>query len=120
MVRARHGKSTLGCLLQLLIVAAILYFGEHVGETYWRYYQFKDAMKEEIRFRSHLPIPDIKAHMKLVADSLNLPEDAGKVTVHREGREIIIESDYEEPVEMPGLKRDIHFHPRVVGGVGST
>jgi hypothetical protein len=50
----RAGASRFGCLLTLLIISAVLYFGVNAGEVYWRYLQYKDAMAQEVRFRSFL------------------------------------------------------------------
>ena len=44
MVTRRAGASSLGCLVSLLLVAAVGYFGVNAGEVYFRFYQFQDAM----------------------------------------------------------------------------
>jgi hypothetical protein len=105
----------LGCLVTLLIMAAVVYFGIPAGEAYWRYLQYKDAMRQEVRFRSDLPDEQLKVRLKLIADSLGLPEDAGKVKIKREKRVITIEAHYEELIDLPMKKREIHFEPRAVG-----
>jgi hypothetical protein len=43
--RSRHGGSTLGCLFSLVLFAAALYYGVHIGEVYLRYYRLVDAMR---------------------------------------------------------------------------
>ena len=48
MVNQRRGSSSLGCLFTLLVLAAVLYFGINVGEVYFRYFQYKDAMRQEV------------------------------------------------------------------------
>jgi len=53
MVSLRRGTSSLGCLFSLLVLAAIVYFGVNVGEVYFRFYQFQDAMRQEVRFAAH-------------------------------------------------------------------
>lgn len=111
----RRGATKAGCLLFLLIFSAIMYFGVNAGEIYYRYVQYKDAMSQEIRFRSHLPTERIKANLRAVADSLGLPEDAGIVTVTRDRGRMTIEAHYEEYLELPGYTREIHFEPRAVG-----
>lgn len=115
MVR-RRGATTLGCLFTLLIISALVYFGAGATEIYWRYLEFKDAMTTEARFRSKQPDSQIIARLKYVADSLGLPEDAGKVIIRRRGGEITIESHYEEYIELPGFAKEWHFEPRAVGG----
>lgn len=112
---SRRGATKLGCLVFLLLFSAVMYFGVNAGEKYYQYLQFKDAMQQEIRFRSFLPNDKIKANLRSAADSLGLPEDAGLVTITRNGGQITIESHYEEIIDLPGFKREIHFEPRAVG-----
>ena len=52
LVNQRRGASALGCLFSLLIVGALVYFGLNVGRVYWRFYQFQDDMRQEVRFAS--------------------------------------------------------------------
>lgn len=115
MVRPRGGATKLGCLLWLLVVSAVVYFGIGVGEVYFRYLEYKDAMKQEMRFRSTAPVDQIKARLKLVADSLGLPAPAGVVTVHKERGQITVEAHYDELVDFPLVKKELHFEPRAVG-----
>ena len=113
MVRARRGATKLGCLVWLLFTSALGYFGYPAGEKYIRYLKYKDAMEQELIHRAQRPLPEIRARMRFIADSLGLPEDAGIVVVKRTGREISIEAHYDETFDLPGFKRDVHFEPRV-------
>ena len=110
--RRRTGATKVGCLLYLMMVAAVLYVGIPAGETYFRYLEYRDAMRQEVRFRSNLSNDKIKAHLRLIADSLGLPEEAGDVTVTREkGTRIIVEAEYEETLNFAGFKRTIRYSP---------
>lgn len=111
----RRGAAKLGCLMFLLVFVAVMYFGVNIGEVYYRYYQYEDAMDQEVRFRADYPPEKLKANLRAAADSLGLPEDAGLVSITKENGHITIESHYEETVELPGFRRDIHFEPRAVG-----
>jgi hypothetical protein len=119
MVRPRRGASTLGCLFTLLIVVSAGYVGFRFGEVYWRYYQYKDDMTQQLRFASHNTDAQISRHMAAVADSLGRPAPAGRVVIRRTDRSISIESEYVERVEVPlyirSYIRDIPFNPRVEG-----
>jgi hypothetical protein len=115
VVTPRRGMTKLGCLTMLLLMVAVVYFSIPVGEVYWRYLQYKDAMRQEVRFRSDLPNEQLKVRLRLIADSLGLPEDAAKVTITRDKRVITIESHYEEIVDFPLVKKELHFEPRAVG-----
>ena len=111
----RRGATKMGCLFTLLIMAAIGYFGGNAGEKYWRFYNYEDAMKQEVQFRAQQPIPQLRNRLRLIADSLGLPEDAGIVSIKRTAHEIFIEAHYDEVIELPGYRREIHFEPKAQG-----
>lgn len=111
----RRGASSIGCLFSLLVLAAVVYFGVNVGEVYWRYYQFRDDMQQEVRFAAHYTSDAIAGRLRAAADSLGLPEAAGHVIIRRSSSMISVESDYDEPVELPGHVRELHFHLRAEG-----
>lgn len=110
---SRRGASKMGCLFSILIVAAICYFGIDFGQAFWTNAEYKDEMKQEIKYHSDQADDQIRAHMKLVADSLGLPEDAGAVTVTRDPstRSIEIDAQYDVTVKLPGYQRVLHFAP---------
>ena len=64
MVRPRRGSSSLGCLFILLLLSAAGYFAVNVGEVYFRFYQYKDAMRQEVRFASHNSDQVILRHLR--------------------------------------------------------
>lgn len=115
MVTTRRGSSSLGCLFSLLVLAAIVYFGVNVGEVFFRYYQYKDAMRQEVRFAAHNSDAVIVRHLRDMADSLSLPEGASNVTVQRDGRHIEIEAEYYEHVELPLTVREVYLNPHAEG-----
>lgn len=115
MVRARRGIGKLGCLVSLLLIVTVVYFGLNVGEVYFRYLKFKDAMAQEVRFRGDLSDESIIARLRNVADSLGLPEEAGNITLTRDKRVLHLKSRYYEIIELPGFQREILFEPRADG-----
>ena len=115
MVTSRRGRSSLGCLLTMLVLAATVYFGVNIGEVYFRFYQYQDAMRQEVRFAAHNSDQIILRHLREQADSLGLPEAAGLVTLQRDGRHIELESEYYEHVELPLTVREVHFNPHAEG-----
>jgi hypothetical protein len=115
MVRSRQGSSSLGCLFALLLLSAAVYFGVNIGEVYFRFFQYQDAMRQEVRFASHNSDQIILRHLRAQADSLGLPEAAGEVTLQRDGRHIEIESEYYEHIELPLYVREVHFNPHAEG-----
>jgi hypothetical protein len=96
--------------MSTLIFVAVLYFAMNVGAAYWRYYQFRDDMRQYVRYSSHYSDAQIAGGLAASADSLGLPSDAGRVFVRRGSRSILVQSDYDETVELPMTVRDIHFH----------
>jgi hypothetical protein len=114
-VVSHRGRGSVGCLVALLIVAAALYFGVNVGEAYWRFYEFQDAMRQEVRFARQISDDRIKLHLAAYADSLGLPEEATDITVNRTRSDISVSAEYSERVEMPLFARQIRFNPRAQG-----
>jgi hypothetical protein len=115
MVSSRRGISTLGCLFLLLLASAAGYFGVNIGEVFFRFYQYKDAMRQEVRFAAHNSDAVILRHLRAQADSLGLPEAAGEVTLQRDGRHIEVESEYYEHIELPLMVREVRFNPHAEG-----
>jgi hypothetical protein len=117
VVRRAGGRSTLGCLVALLLLTAALYFGINIGEVYWKYYRYQDAMQQEARFAQMRSDQVIAQRLASVAASLRLPQAAREVQVRRDDgtRRIVISAQYSEPVELPGFVRTFHFSPRAEG-----
>lgn len=109
--RARAGRVRLGCLLIVLVVAALVYFGINIGGVYLDYYEYKDAMDTEARFAARNTDDEIREHLVAKADSLDLPEAAKKIQIRRKANQIWIWADYTQTVEFPGVARDIDFTP---------
>jgi hypothetical protein len=115
MVRPRRGVGSQGCLVSLLLVAVLIYFGVNIGEVYLRFYEYQDAMRQEVRFAAHNSDVIILRRLAAKADSLGLPESAAEVTLQRDGRHIDMESEYYDHVELPLFVREVHFNPHAEG-----
>jgi hypothetical protein len=113
VVGRRRGRANFGCLFGILLLVTAVYFGVNVGEPYFRYYRFLDGMNQEARFSSQFTDEQIQTRLAALADSLGLPEAAGKVRIRREPNRISLSSSYYERVEMPLIARDILFAPQV-------
>ena len=114
MVATRRGTSRLGCLVGGLVVVTALYFGFNIGEVYFRFYRLRDAMGQEARFGQTRDDRAIRTRIKLVVDSLGLPDEAGVITIQRNASSITISSKYSETVELPLFVREFRFAPQVV------
>ncbi|MGQ0538776.1 MAG: hypothetical protein ACT4R6_07500 [Gemmatimonadaceae bacterium] len=112
MVNRRRARSTLGCLFALLLAVAVVYFGFDIAEVYWRYYQFDDAVSQETHFGTTRSDAEIKSRLRALADSLGLPEEAGRIQVQRSANRLVVSTSYTEQVKLPFHTRDFRFAPR--------
>ena len=111
MVTPPRRGGRLGRLVALLLLVVAVYFGFGVGETYVRYYRFRDAMRQEARFAAQSSDGDIRNRLSALAVKLGVPEEGTRVQVRRTPRRIFIWSDYDERIDLPFTARSIHFHP---------
>lgn len=117
MVIARRGAGKLGCLVAVLLAVTVGYFAVNLGAVFLRYYRFTDAMQQDARFARSLSDEAIRKHLAALADSLGLPDVAGRVLVRRSANRIVLSSDWSEHVELPLFVREFHFSPRVASGL---
>jgi len=108
----RRGGSRFGCLIQIIIVGGLIYFGIYAGQDMLEFYRFRDAMKQQARFASGRTDQQIKDHLKAFADSVGLPDGARDVTVVRENDRIRISSQYDQPLRLPfDYQYSVHLRP---------
>ena len=112
--RERRGASRLGCVIQLAILAGIIYFGIYAGQDLLDYYRLRDAMKQEARFATLRSDTQIKDRLRSFADSVGLPPEAQDINIVRDDRVIRIWSEYDQPLRLPfDLKKSVHLRPSV-------
>jgi hypothetical protein len=112
--RARRGTSRLGCLVQLIILGGIIYFGVFMGEDALSYYRLRDAMKQEARFAGHRTDQQIRDRLKAFTDSVQLPDAAKEIKIVRDENKIHIWTDYDQEVKLPfNQSRVIHLRPSI-------
>lgn len=112
--RRRRGASTAGCLISLLVFVALLYYGVNIGEVWFRYYQFVDEMKTQVRLAAAIDNETIRRRLQVKAQELGLPQEAQRIVIARtaQPRQIRIESGYSETVDLPLFHHTFHFKPR--------
>ncbi|HJP55997.1 MAG TPA: hypothetical protein VJ847_03120 [Gemmatimonadales bacterium] len=112
--RRTAGSSNVGCLISLLLFVAALYYGVSIGELYWRQYQLLDEMRTQARLAPTLPDPVIRRRLLTKAEELELPAAARSFRITRGGspRQIVIETQYSDSVNLFLLHRGFVFHPR--------
>jgi hypothetical protein len=109
--RSRRGGVKLGCFFAMILLGVGAWAGAYIGDAYWKYYQFADAFKQEAHFAGHYTDRQIKQHLRSMADSLVLPDDAYEIVVERGRHHIVIDNQYYAHVNMGFLTRDFFFNP---------
>jgi hypothetical protein len=110
---SRRGAGGLGCLFSLLLFAAALYYGVHIGQVYLRYYQLLDGMRTQARLAPSLHDDVIYRRLTVQADSL-LPGGSPQFKITRGGHpnRIVIETEYTDQVDLPLFKHKFVLRPR--------
>lgn len=112
--RDGRGATSMGCLVSLLVVVAALYYGVNIGELYFRYYRLLDEMQQQAQIAPSLDDSTIRRRIQAAAKDIGLPPEAQQVTVVRRAspREIVIEVQYSETVDLPLFHHTFDFHPK--------
>jgi hypothetical protein len=111
----RRGASTTGCLVSLLVLVAVLYYGVNIGEVYFRYYRLLDEMGTQARVAAALDNGTIQRRIAAAIQEIGVPDDAAanlQITRTASPREITIESEYTESVHLPLFDHTFKFHPK--------
>jgi hypothetical protein len=112
--RPRRGTSRLGCLIQLVILGGLIYFGIYAGQDILDYYRLRDAMKQEARFATLRSDTQMKDRLRSFADSVGLPEEASDINIVRGDNFIHIWSEYDQPLRLPfNIQKSVHLRPSV-------
>jgi hypothetical protein len=116
VVRNRRGVGRTGCLVWLLVIAAVAYFAVEVGTVYFRYWRLLDEMKTQAQFAPSLTDETIRRRILTKIEELQLPAEARRGLVIRRTvrpREIRIFTTYQETVELPFFTRVLTLNPDV-------
>lgn len=111
----QRGAGRTGCLLTLLIVVAVAYFGVPIAGTYIRYYRFKNEMQTQARFAPSIDDNTIRRRLFLAIDELGIPETAKRMRIRRTSRprEIQISTNWPETIVLPFYSWVITLRPEV-------
>jgi hypothetical protein len=111
--RDRRGASTIGCLLTVVIFAAVCYYGFFIGRVYWKYNELQQEMQSQARLAPSLTDAVIRRRLVTVVDELLLPPEAERFQITRSGRprKITIETEYRDSVDLPFFKHVFKLHP---------
>ncbi|HWB42049.1 MAG TPA: hypothetical protein VG500_12355 [Gemmatimonadales bacterium] len=107
----RRGGSTMGCLFSLLLFAAALYYGVHIGEVYLRYYRLLDAMRFQAQIAPTI-LDNAVINRRLTAAADSILGKSPRFLIDRRQRRITIQTEYSERVELPFFKHTFLLRPR--------
>lgn len=109
----RSGTSSLGCLTRLLLLAAVVYAGSQIGEPYYRYYRYRDAISQRVRFAGVRSDSAIVHDIYAAADTIGMPEAAYHLTVAHDRNAIRISGTYDDAWSVLNYSRDVPFTVRL-------
>ncbi len=111
----RRGASTMGCLVSLLVLVAVLYYGVNIGEVYFRYYRLMDELRTQAQLAAALDNGTIQRRIASAIQEIGVPEEASsnlQITRSASPRQITIETDYSESVHLPLFNHTFRLHPK--------
>jgi hypothetical protein len=108
-----EGKATLGNILFILLVLAMVYFGYKFIPVRVNAFSFYDAMSEEASFAAHRNDKQIKANLLQFAREKRLPVTAEDLKIKREPGRMIVEADYTVVVDTIFFTYDWRFEEKV-------
>ncbi|UCG86881.1 MAG: hypothetical protein JSW71_23810 [Gemmatimonadota bacterium] len=113
--RGTRGKTRLGCILTLLLLAIGLYYGIPIGTIYVNHWRFKEEMKTQARLAPSIDDAAIRRRLRLKAEDLGLPEEARQIVIRRtlRPREIVIRTTYEQTIDLPFVHHTFTLSPEV-------
>jgi hypothetical protein len=110
--RGRRGASLFGCLVWTVLFIGAVYYGAHIGEVYWHYFELQDEMRQQAKLAGQFSDADIQLHLAAHADSLLGQSPAFRI--YRGGRpnRITIRTEYRETVDLPLVKHTFVLRPQ--------
>jgi hypothetical protein len=102
-------------LLKLAVAALIAIALWHIGSAYVAHFKFRDAVREAATYETRSD-SELRARILELADKFDVPlgptdpADTNALRIMREGRHILIEGSYVEPIEvLPGYRYPWRF-----------
>ena len=113
MKKNMRGQFKLGCLVYVLILAAIIYLGYKWGESKWNY----ETMKEQITQISKFWVAQRAMNYALIKESIIEKGEEIGITIHEDDIEITFKNKvltidvyWDTPIEIPGYTYYIEHH----------
>ena len=108
-----EGKSSLGNIVFLLLVLAMIYFGFKFIPVRINTFAFLDAMNEEASFAAHRNDKIIKDNLMRMAREKRLPITKEEIKLTREPGRMTVEADYTVQVDTIFFTYDWRFQEKV-------
>jgi len=112
-----EGKATLGNILFLLVVLAMIYFGFKFIPVRINAFSFYDVMNEEASFAAHRNDKVIKDNLLRFAREKNLPITKEQVVLKREHGRMTVNADYTVVVDTIFFAYEWRFEEEVVRNI---
>jgi len=103
-VVSRGKRAKLGCLLQVVAVVVIGYYGLDWGMVYYRFWTLEQEMHSQADLAAGIDDATIHRRILVKIDKLNLPDDARRnIRIRRRNRprEIVISTSYVAQLKIP-------------------
>jgi hypothetical protein len=114
-LRSERGRVKAGCVLFLLIGAALCYFAFPVGVQAFKYYQLADEMKTQVRFAATVTDQELERRIVDRIEEIGLPDEAERnLSIRRGGRppEIRMETSYDITFKFPFYSYTFTYEPK--------
>ena len=97
-------------VVALVLVAALVYAGWHVGIAWFHYRNFQDSVRDTALFGQGKTDDALKAKVMELASQNGVPLDAETITIERPAGEVRIQAQYTDSVKiLPGYTRPVTF-----------
>lgn len=99
-------------IIQILIAVVLVIACARSGEAFWRYYNFQDAVEQELRFGTAKTTSQLRRNVQDLAKEHDVPVDYENILVEPREGHTFVSADYVEPIKLiPGFyTRNHEFH----------
>lgn len=113
----RRGRGLMGCLFPIALLVAFIYVATLFGRPWFAYRQYQDEIRSVVKLNETLPDSAMTRRILARADSLDLPEEAKRLSIRRlpDPPRLEIRAEYTRTVHLPLLgDKVITFKPNGV------
>ena len=111
--RAQRGLGRLGCLVWLLVIVSVLYYGLPIGRVVFKDGILRAEMRTQARLAPSIDDATIRRRLLRKIEELQLPNESRRLTIRRTSRprEILIRTSYEVTFVLPFYSFPLTFRP---------